>query len=365
MEANEGRWDLSALYNGFDDPAFEADIARLDGMMEAYRQQVRSLDGLDAAALADLLGREEAMWVVGADLQKFTDMRREADAGDSQAVSAMGRLKKLFGSVAGEAALVRRWMGGLVLTEADYAAHPILADYRFFIGEEAEKGRHMLDTSAEELLGRMQGCAGGAWTDLRGYLTSFAHAPMNGKEYTLTQLRGFIHSPDKALRKAAFEAELACSKSIEGGMAFALNGVKEHMNLMAELRGYGDVMTMTMAQCRMQPETLKALWGAVEDALPKFHAYLCRKARVLGYEKGLPWYELCAGLGESGQRFDTEGARAYLVELLGAFAPDLGEMVDRAFREHWIDFYPRPGKSGGAFCRNLSNQKQSRVLTNF
>ena len=52
MEANEGRWDLSALYNGFDDPAFEADIARLDGMMEAYRQQVRSLDGLDAAALA-------------------------------------------------------------------------------------------------------------------------------------------------------------------------------------------------------------------------------------------------------------------------------------------------------------------------
>ena len=135
MEANEGRWDLSALYNGFDDPAFEADIARLDGMMEAYRQQVRSLDGLDAAALADLLGREEAMWVVGADLQKFTNMRREADAGDSQAVSAMGRLKKLFGSVAGEAALVRRWMGGLVLTEADYAAHPILADYRFFIGE--------------------------------------------------------------------------------------------------------------------------------------------------------------------------------------------------------------------------------------
>ena len=63
MEANEGRWDLSALYNGFDDPAFEADIARLDGMMEAYRQQVRSLDGLDAAALADLLGRK---WTLAA-----------------------------------------------------------------------------------------------------------------------------------------------------------------------------------------------------------------------------------------------------------------------------------------------------------
>ena len=44
-------------------------------------------------------------------------------------------------------------------------------------------------------------------------------------------------------------------------MAFALNGVKEHMNLMAELRGYGDVMTMTMAQCRMQPENPQGAVG--------------------------------------------------------------------------------------------------------
>jgi len=365
MNPNEGRWDLSALYSGFDDPKFEADIARLDGMMEAYRHLVQSLDGLDAAALAELLRREEEMWVVGADLQKFTDMRREADAGDSQAVSAMGRLKTLFGSIAGETALVRRWMGEISIKEADYAAYPILDSYRFYISEEAEKGRHMLETSAEALLARMQGCAGSAWTDLRGYLTAFAHAPMNGKELTLTQLRGFIHSQSRELRRAAFEAELECSRSIEGGMCFAINGIKEYMNLMAELRGYGDIMTMTLAQCRMLPETLKALWDAVEEALPKFHAYLCRKATLLGYENGLPWYDLCAGLGKSERRFDTEEARAYLVELLGAFSQDLGELVDRAFREHWIDFYPRPGKSGGAFCRNLSNQKQSRVLTNF
>jgi len=40
-------------------------------------------------------------------------------------------------------------------------------------------------------------------------------------------------------------------------------------------------------------------------------------------------------------------------------------MVARAFAESWIDFYPRPGKVGGAFCEMLYNQKQSRILTNF
>ena len=368
MERTDGRWDLTVLYKSFDDPAFEADIARLEAMMADYRRQVETLaagDGLTAAALADLLGREEAMWVVGADLHKFTEMTKEADAGDARAVSAMDRLKKVFGSIAGETTVVRRWMGQLTISEEDRRNYPILEDYRFYIAEEAEKGRHMMDTPAEALLAKMQGCAGSTWTDLRGYLTSFAHAPLNGKELTLTQLRGYIHHPDAALRKAAFEAELACSKTIEGGVCFALNSIKEHMNLMAEMRGYGDVMAMTMAQDRMQKETLDALWDAVRDALPKFHAYLTRKAKLLGHPNGLPWYDLCAGLGESTAHFTPEEARTYLVDLLGGFATDLGEMVDRAFREHWIDFYPRPGKSGGAFCRNLSNQKQSRVLTNF
>ena len=40
-------------------------------------------------------------------------------------------------------------------------------------------------------------------------------------------------------------------------------------------------------------------------------------------------------------------------------------MVARAFDEGWIDFYPRDGKSGGAFCAGVECIGQSRILTNF
>jgi oligoendopeptidase F len=40
-------------------------------------------------------------------------------------------------------------------------------------------------------------------------------------------------------------------------------------------------------------------------------------------------------------------------------------MVDQAYKEEWIDFYPRAGKRGGAFCSNLPFVGQSRILTNF
>ena len=43
----------------------------------------------------------------------------------------------------------------------------------------------------------------------------------------------------------------------------------------------------------------------------------------------------------------------------------MADMMEEAFADEWIDFYPRKGKVGGAFCENLPFLKQSRVLTNF
>ena len=65
MEHSEGRWDLTALYSGFDDPAFAGDIERLQGMMAEYRLRVRTLaqsGGIKPADLAELMEREEGLF---------------------------------------------------------------------------------------------------------------------------------------------------------------------------------------------------------------------------------------------------------------------------------------------------------------
>jgi oligoendopeptidase F len=40
-------------------------------------------------------------------------------------------------------------------------------------------------------------------------------------------------------------------------------------------------------------------------------------------------------------------------------------MVAEAFDNAWIDFYPRDGKRGGAFCAGVKSIGESRILTNF
>ena len=93
----------------------------------------------------------------------------------------------------------------------------------------------------------------------------------------------------------------------------------------------------------MKRETLDALIGAMQEYLPKFWEYLRAKAKALGYEGGLPWYEMFAPMGKSDKKYTVEDARDYLLGIFGKFDTDLHDMVARAFNEAWIDFYPRAG----------------------
>ena len=105
--------------------------------------------------------------------------------------------------------------------------------------------------------------------------------------------------------------------------------------------------------------------GAIEEFLPKFWQYLKAKAKALGHKNGLPWYDLFAPMGETSTRFTAEQARDYLVDRFASFNPEEAQMIARAFDNAWIDFFPRDGKAGGAFCAGVPSLKESRILTNF
>jgi oligoendopeptidase F len=70
-------------------------------------------------------------------------------------------------------------------------------------------------------------------------------------------------------------------------------------------------------------------------------------------------------MGESSRTFTEVEAMNYIYENFKTFSPDLEALAKRAWDEEWIDFTPRQGKRGGAFCSNLHPLKQSRILTNF
>lgn len=187
----------------------------------------------------------------------------------------------------------------------------------------------------------------------------------NGGVTNLSAIRNLAYDPDPAVRKSAYEAELACYDKIKDSVAFALNSIKMQVINECQVRGYASPLDKALYQSRMKRETLDALLGAMDEYMPKFWQYLRAKGKALGHENGLPWYELFAPMGKSDKKYTTQDAKDYLLNIFGGFDSQLHDMVERAFDEAWIDFYPRNGKVGGAFDCGVPSARQSRVLTNF
>lgn len=115
----------------------------------------------------------------------------------------------------------------------------------------------------------------------------------------------------------------------------------------------------------MKKETLDALLEAMEEYMPMLRKYLKYKGRALGHENGIPWYDIFAPMGDSTKKYTIEEAKQYLKDIFDKFNPRMSEVVETAFSNEWIDFYPREGKVGGAFCSGIGPVKEFRVLTNF
>ena len=360
------RWDLDRIYTGFDDPAFEADFEKGKeklAQFTAFAAELAQLEPLEA--LHKGLALEEELEELVGKLGLYASLRQSANTRDSEAASQMGRLMAVYSSMAAPEAAFKEWISKLPNLEELVQSDAVLQEYSFMLGRIAESSRYLLSGRGEEIMARMRLSGGSAWSDLQGYLTSTVPVSYNGATTNLSTIRNLAYDPDPAVRKAAYEAEIQCYDRIKDSVAFALNSIKLETISDCKLRGYESPLARTLRGSRMQKETLDAMLGAMDEYLPKFWQYLKAKGKALGHENGLPWYDLFAPMGSSSTKFTAEEARDYLVKQFSTFNQELADMVRRAFDEAWIDFYPRDGKSGGAFCAGAECLNESRILTNF
>ena len=359
-------WNLDPLYKGFDDPTFEAD-------MMATKEKLDELEGLmgrlpamepKQGLLAGITVQEEVSHLLGK-LVNFAMLRQSANSKDAEAGSNLGRVLALYSRTAAPIAAFQDWAAKLPDLMELVMADEKLKNYEFLFRNMQENVRYLLPGQGEEIMARMQLTGGNAWSDLQGYLTSTVPVSYNGETTNLSTIRNLAHNADPAVRKAAYEAELQCYDRIKDAVAFALNSIKLETINDCQLRGYESPLERVLKNSYMKRETLDAMFSAIDEYLPKFWQYLKVKAKVLGHENGLPWYDMFAPMGASSTKFTAESARDFLVELFRGFNPEEADMIAEAFDNAWIDFYPRDGKSGGAFCAGIESLGESRILTNF
>lgn len=360
------RWSLDALYTGFETEKFQNDLKKADELIAQYQQQAAQLDPAHPAeSIRKMLELDEELSELSTCLMLYAGLRQSANTKDAESASVSGRLMNKFAALTGAETAFQQFVAAQENLEEIIASDPMLTEYRNLLTNIKKDSRYLLSQKEEEIMTRMNLSGASAWEELQSYLTSSVQVDFRGGKTTLSAIRNLAYDPDPATRKEAYEAELACYPKIADSVAFSLNSIKLQMLNDCRLRGYESPLQRALYGARMQRKTLDAMFSAMDEYLPKFWAYLRGKAKALGHENGMPWYDMFAPMGANDKTYTLEEARDTLLRLFGSFDEDLRAMGEEAFDNAWIDFYPREGKVGGAFCCALHPVRQSRILTNF
>ncbi len=359
-------WNLDPIYTGFEDPAFEADMLKLKTMAQELSDYMGKLAEQEPAeALRHSIRLQEEFSDLVMKLAGYASLRQAANTKDPAAGSQLGRIMGIYSGAAAPLAAFKDWATKLPNLMELVDGDEYLREYHFLFKTLADSARYLLPGIGEAVAARYRLSGGSAWGDMQQYLTSTVPVEYNGGITNLSSIRNLAYEADPAIRKAAFEAELKAYDRIKDAVAFALNSIKLETISDCQLRGYSSPLERTLKGANMEQKTLDAMLEAMDEYAPKFWQYLNAKAKALGHENGLPWYDLFAPMGSSSTRFTAESARDYLVGLFAEFDSELSDMVAAAFDNAWIDFYPRDGKAGGAFCAGVECLGESRILTNF
>lgn len=352
-------WTLEDLYPSFESQEFKQDVEAykaLKGKFESLTLE-DSIEGI--TQVVTLL--EESTVLTGR-LYNYIHLTLATDTTHEIATQVEVQLAGVSADLQATYAKVSKFLG---MIQTDITTDPFLAEYHYYFEEAKKDATHLLSDELEEVLAKMSISGGKAWSQLFDFMWSSAQGEYKGEVVTLSEIRGKAYDSDAEVRKLAYEAELKMYDAIKEPIAFSLNHIKKEVLTTSQLRGFESPLAHTLEASRMSRETLDALLEAIREYLPNFRKYLRHKAALLGHENGLPFYDLFAPVGNSSRTFTVEESKDYLIENFKTFSADLAEMTEEFFDKHYIDFYPRKGKVGGAFCANLPMIKQSRVLTNF
>lgn len=366
------RWSLNELYTSFDSKEYKDDLEKLNILMEEFSkwadENLMSNDN-PVEKIEKYIELSTKIRSTFLKLFSFASLTTSVEAKNETALQYYDKLSVKYSDLTKSNVQFQSFMKDIDNLDELIESSELLKEHKFYLAEVKEHTKYMLSEKEEVLISKMSNTGSSAWTNLQNKISATLLVDINidgeDKVLPLPAVRNLAYDKDPVKRKVAYEAELVAYKKIEESSAAALNGIKGEVITTSALRGFSSPLEETLVNSRMDKETLDAMLTAMKEFLPVFHKYYRKKAELLGYENGLPFYEMFAPMGEVNMTFTYPEAMEYIINNFKTFSDKLADFVQNAYDKNWLDVEPREGKRGGAFCSNLHPIKESRILSNF
>ena len=242
---------------------------------------------------------------------------------------------------------------------------------RRYIRDLIAKKAHMLSPETEKTLtalGRALDVPYTVYNTMKLADISFDPFTVDGKEYPLGYSLyedNYELEADTPVRRAAFRAFYDTLAKYKNTTAAAYNACVTQEKTMSELRGFSDVFDSLLFEQKVTRDMYDRQIDVITERLaPHMRRYAKLLQKKYHLDK-MTFADLKVAVDpEYDPKVTIEESRRYVREALSILGDDYVDMVDRAYRERWIDFARNVGKSTGGFCAG-TYRKNSYILLNW
>ena len=352
--AREDTWAIEDLYAS--NEAWMADLEKLKTLGAKLPDYAGKISG-SAAALLDYQKLGEEISVLLDSLANYAQRRSDEDTRNAVYQDLVGKLTKVWVQLGADTAFEVPELLSIPdeKMEEFYKEEPALTLYKRHFDSIRRKRAHILSEQEEKLLamaGEMAGTPEEVYSLFADADLTFRPAlDMDGNEHPITQgsYIAAMESPDRTLRKNAFESLYAGFGAYKNSVAAMLAGQVKQLEFFSKARHYASPLEASLDATEVPVSVYHELIAAVHQNFDKMHRYMRLRKKLLGVEE-LHMYDLYTPLVEtSEERVPFEQAKKTVAEALGVMGERYGAILQEGFQNRWIDVYENTGKRSGAY----------------
>ena len=287
----------------------------------------------------------------------YAHMKRDEDNGEARYQAMTDRCMSVIAAVSADLSFFAP-----ELLSADeemvlgfLATTPELARYDFAIRDAFRLKDHVLSDKEENILaqmGEVLGATGDIFTMLNNADMTFGEiAGENGEKQALTHgsYSTFMESPDRRVRKDAYEAMYRSYKDLINTIATAYSYNTKTDVVSARIKRFGSSREHALAGDNIPGEVYDNLISVVNEHLPSMHRYIALKKELLGLDS-FAMYDIYTPVVRMPERKVLfEEAVDMIGRALAPFGEDYLAKMNEGIGQGWIDVYENKGKTSGAY----------------
>lgn len=349
----EETWDLSHVFSKEED--YETAVGQLEKEVAVFVEQFRGKI-VDASSAVEALKGYEKIRQLFVPVGTYANLAVSTDQTDDEAQMRASKLGSVGAKLNSSLSFVT---SELLALSKDELKEAITKDdnYAVYLQQLLELKPYQLHPEVEKTLAAFSASFNapyGLYNTTKMVDMNFDDFIVDGKSYPLSYVSfegDWESEPDTAKRRAAFEAFSKKLRDYQHTTAKTYDTHVQTEKTTADIRGYNTVFDYLLQHQEVDRSMYERQIDLITKELaPHMRKYAKLLQKVYGLEK-MTFADLKVPLDPTFEpKISIEESKKYIDEGLAVMGEDYIEMVDRSYKERWIDFAQNKGKSTGAFC---------------